>query len=58
MEQLYSVSFHCYFPNTGMKCKHYQVMPLKDIQKWIDCYKFTHPNCTEISILFQVTFET
>lgn len=47
--KLYSVSFHCFFPEDGA-CKHFQTLPLFDIPTWIDCYKFTHPTCISISV--------
>ena len=47
--QIFSVSFHCFFPDGGV-CKHTQSLPLGDISLWIDCYQFTHPNCTAISM--------
>lgn len=45
----YDVSFRCYFPGDGV-CNHMQRMPLKDIPRWIDSYRFTHPNCVSISV--------
>ena len=45
----YDVSFRCYFPDGGA-CNHYQCMPVSDVPLWIDCYKFTHPNCISISV--------
>ena len=43
------VSFRCYFPDGGV-CNHYQSLPLFDISKWIESYRFTHPNCSAISV--------
>lgn len=42
------VSFHCYYEtNTVTKS---QYLPLSDIGKWIDCYRFTHPECFSVSV--------
>ena len=48
----YNVSFRCYFDNNGDP--HYTThyvpsFPIADIPRWIDAYKFTHPNCTSLS---------
>lgn len=45
---MYDVTFFCDFPDGG-RTKHQAHMDLADIGKWIDCYKFTHPNCRAIS---------
>ena len=45
----FDVSFRCYFPDNGT-CNHFQSLRLVDIPTWIDCYKFTHPNCKSISV--------
>lgn len=49
MTKEYDISFHCNYRN-GDATRHGQVMKLKDIPKWIEAYKFTHPACTSISI--------
>lgn len=46
--QLFSVSFICHYNDN--QTKHRQEMLLKDIPKWIDAYKFTHPDCKSISL--------
>lgn len=43
------MSFKCYYQD-GDPCLHYRDMPMEDIPKWIDAYKFTHPNCTAITV--------
>lgn len=48
-KKLYDVSFHCYYPNGDMT-RHTQTMELKEIAKWIDSYKYTHPACTSIAV--------
>lgn len=44
-----TISFRCYYAN-GNKTEHYQDLPINDIPKWIECYKFTHPECISISV--------
>ena len=49
----YNVSFRCFYLDAdGSRCTtHYQPkFPLSDIPKWLDAYKFTHPNCTSVSV--------
>lgn len=46
--QSFSVSFICHYNDN--QTKHRQEMLLKDIPKWIDAYKFTHPDCKSISL--------
>lgn len=48
-KKLYDVSFHCYYPNGDMT-RHTQTMELKEIAKWIDSYKYTHPACSSIAV--------
>lgn len=48
------VSFQCYYEN-GNKTIHRQQLPVEQIPKWIEAYKFTHPDC--ISITVKVWFE-
>lgn len=47
--QMFHISFRTYFPN-GNKCDHQEDMKLKDIPKWIECYKFTHKDCISITV--------
>lgn len=47
-DKLFYVSFQCYYPDGGVS-KHMQVLPMKDIPRWADSYKFTHPNCESIT---------
>lgn len=51
--KLYRISFRCYYD--GNYTQHYQDMTLKDIPKWIEAYKFTHPEVNAITI--QIRFE-
>lgn len=52
----YNVSFRCYYDseNGSQYSNHYQPLAIKDIPKWIDAYRFTHPSC--ISITTKVWF--
>lgn len=50
----YKLSMRAYFPN-GNKTDHYQVMPLKDIPKWIEAYRFTHPDVESITVKVWLT---
>ena len=46
---VFTVSFRCYYPD-GNSCNHLQDLPLSEIGRWIDCYRFTHPKCISISV--------
>lgn len=48
--KVYHLSIRAYFPGLGNYTTHYQDMDLKDIKKWIEAYKFTHPNCQAITV--------
>lgn len=48
-ETQFSISFRCYYEKGTKHTTHIQTLKLADIPKWIDCYKFTHPNCEAIS---------
>lgn len=48
--KVYPLSIRCYFPGTGNYTHHMQDLPLKDIAKWVEAYKFTHPTLESISI--------
>lgn len=52
-DTIFTISFHCHYEN-GEQTKHYQDLKLKDIPKWIEAYKFTHPNC--IAVSFKIWF--
>ena len=53
MEEEYNFSFRCFFGGTSYNA-HYQRLRLSDVARWIEAYRFTHPNCTSIS--FKVWF--
>ena len=47
----YNFSFRCYFPSDEDPCytTHYQRLPLSDVPRWLEAYRFTHPDCVAIS---------
>lgn len=46
----YRMSIRCYFPGEGNYTQHYPEMPLKDIAKWVEAYRFTHPQADAITV--------
>ena len=53
MNEKYNVSFRCFFdsePGTNFTTHYIPQFPLTDIPRWVDSYKFTHQNCTSISV--------
>ena len=46
----YRLSIRCYFPGVRNYTHHAQEMPLKDIAKWLEAYKFTHPTAENITM--------
>lgn len=55
----YNVSFRCFYDTDGGEQKystHIQRLSLREIPKWIDAYRFTHPCCQSIS--FKVWFNS
>lgn len=53
MNEKYNVSFRCFFDaesGTNFTTHYVPLFPLTDIPRWVDSYKFTHPNCTSISV--------
>lgn len=53
-KEIYSISFHCFFPGNPVPTKHFQDLTISQIPKWIEAYKFTHPACE--SITFKIWF--
>lgn len=49
VNDIFRVSFFCNYPDGGIS-KHTQDLMLSEIGRWVDSYKFTHPNCNSISI--------
>lgn len=48
METL-GMNFRCYYTD-GQPCNHYRELSMEDVGKWMDAYKFTHPNCIAITV--------
>lgn len=46
----YDMNFRCYFPGMGNHTNHHCTMPLKDVERWIEAYRFTHPNVESITV--------
>lgn len=46
---MYDISFRCFYEN-GCTTNHLQLLSLADIPKWIECYKFTHPEVKSITV--------
>lgn len=47
-EREYKVTFRCFYEE-GAFTRYVRDLPLGDLQKWIESYEWTHPNCTSIS---------
>ena len=47
-EKVFSISFRCYY-EAGNHTNHRQDLKISEIPRWIDSYKFTHPECTAIT---------
>lgn len=50
MKPTFDISFRCYYTQPGDFTTHYQTMQLKDIAKWVEAYRFTHPGVQSISV--------
>lgn len=46
---MYEVSFRCYYHSADNNTTHYRTMALEDIPKWIEAYRFTHPELRSIT---------
>lgn len=46
----YHMSIRCFFPGEGNYTQHYPEMPLKDISRWVEAYRFTHPTAEAITV--------
>ena len=53
---LFDLSIRCYYTNNHTE--HRQLMKLADIPKWIEAYKFTHPECKAITVKLWFNGET
>lgn len=49
-KEQHDLSIRCFFPGKDNYTQHNQTMPLSDIPKWMEAYRFTHPNLTAISV--------
>ena len=50
MKKNHKINFYCSFGENDRMVRHYERIPLQDIQKWVQAYSFTHPDCTCISV--------
>ena len=46
---IFDLSIRCYYEN-GNNTEHRRQMKLTDLTRWVEAYKFTHPNCTSITV--------
>ena len=47
----YDVNIRCYFGGSENNyTQHRQTMVLSDIAKWIEAYRFTHPNVKKFNV--------
>lgn len=46
---IFHLSIRCYYSN-GNHTQHFQDLKLSDIPKWIEAYKFTHPDCEAVTV--------
>ena len=46
----YSLNIRCYFPGAGNYTQHRAEMPLKDVGKWVEAYRYTHPNVESFTV--------
>ena len=46
---IFDLSIRCYYPG-GNTTTHRQQLKLSDVPKWVEAYKFTHPECEAITI--------
>ena len=50
MSKIYVVSFRCYYGEGQKYTQHTQELPLEDIGRWLEAYRFTHPAVYAISV--------
>lgn len=46
----YSLSIRCFFINSERYTQHYTVMPLRDLEKWVEAYQYTHPTLESVMV--------
>lgn len=51
LTEKYNVSFRCFYDDDpANRTTHFRpAFPVSEIPRWIDAYRFTHPNCVSIS---------
>lgn len=49
MKPRIEISFRCYY-GPGDHTTHYQTLPLREIPKWVEAYRFMHPEVQSISV--------
>lgn len=52
-----SVNFRCYM-TSAEPYDHYRTIDTNDIDRWIEAYQFTHPNCTSITVKIWLKSDT
>lgn len=45
----YDMSIRCHFGKNNYT-QHHQWLALEDVKKWVEAYRFTHPNVESFSI--------
>ena len=53
--KIYRLSIRCYFSGFQNYTHHMQEMRLKDIEKWVEAYRFTHPKVESITVKVYLT---
>ena len=46
----YLLSFRCYYPKSSHYSHHVQELALEEIGRWMEAYRFTHPNVAAITV--------
>ena len=46
----YLLSFRYYYPESSHYSHHVQELALEEIGRWMEAYRFTHPNVTAITV--------
>ena len=46
----YLLSFRCYCPESSHYSHHVQELALEEIGRWMEAYRFTHPNVAAITV--------
>ena len=47
---VYSITFRCHYPSQNRAVWYEREMALKDVARWLRDFKFTHPDCGQISM--------